>query len=414
MIILFVMAGNVVAQSRYIGTSAPEDITVIAFFNQNYLIQRETADALRRLPDVRLLVIDIHPHPSAEQAAQAAEILIRHRCAVLVTVNEWGMDIGGVLHGLLEKNRIIHVNWSVDDPFFEEIILTKKFRPSRLRIDFVSDKGYVQPMIERGYNARFLPLAADPKWFHPQPAGQEIYDHDVIFAGNSYLRQMDDLLKIAPGFIETLAPFLGDIVRRYHDDVEYDVEGHIAKKIKNISLPDHLTFEKALFIAKHAAGYLGRKQIVLALAKRYPSFKVFGENGWLRELPKERIGTAKYYDSLCGTYHRAKITVDINRMVIRNGCTQRAFDVPASGAFVITSSKPVVHDLFATNGADKEMVVFKSQSELCDLIDYYLAHEDERRAIAERGMKKVLAGHTYDHRIAAMFSAVATEFGNGR
>lgn len=414
MIILFVMAGNVVGPSRCIGTFAPEDITVIAFFNQNYLIQRETADALRRLPGAQLVVIDIHPHPSAEQAALAAELLSRHGCAMLVTVNEWGIDTGGVLHGLLEKNRIIHVNWSVDDPFFEEIILTKKFRPSRLRIDFVSDKGYVQPMIERGYNARFLPLAADPKWFHPDPAGQGGYDHDVIFVGNSYLRQMDDLLKIAPGFVDTLAPFLGDIVRRYHDDVEYDVEGHIAKKIKNISPPDHLTIEKALFIAKHAAGYLGRKRIVLALAKRYPAFKVFGENGWLRELPKERIGTAKYYDNLCATYRKAKITVDINRMVIRNGCTQRAFDAPASGAFVITSSKPVVHELFVTSGAEREMVVFKSQSELCNLIDYYLTHDDERRAIADRGMRKVLAGHTYDHRIAEMFRTVAAEFGNDR
>jgi spore maturation protein CgeB len=360
------------------------------------------------------VAIDIHPHPSAEQAEQAAELLTRHGCAALVTVNEWGIDASGVLHGLLEKNRIIHVNWSVDDPFFEEIILTKKFRPSRLRIDFVSDKGYVQPMIERGYDARFLPLAADPKWFHPDPAGQDSYDHDVIFVGNSYLRQMDDLLKIAPGFIDTLAPFLGDIVRHYHDDVEYDVEGHIAKKIRNIRLPDHLNIEKALFIAKHAAGYLGRKQIVLALAKRYPAFKVFGENGWLRELPKERIGMAKYYDNLCATYRRAKITVDINRMVIRNGCTQRAFDVPASGAFVITSSKPVVHDCFATNGPDREMVVFKNQSELFGLIDYYLTHEDERRAIAKRGMKKVRANHTYDHRIAEIFSAVASGFGTGR
>jgi spore maturation protein CgeB len=359
------------------------------------------------------VVIDIHPHPSPEQAAQAAELLVRHQCGVLVTINEWGIDTKGMLHGLLEKNRIIHVNWSVDDPFFEEIILTKKFRPSRLRIDFVSDKGYVGPMVERGYNAHFLPLAADPKWFHPEPAGREGYNHNVIFVGNSYLRQMDELLTIAPGFIDTLAPFLGDIVRRYHEDVEYDVEGHIEKKIRNIRLPDSLTFEKAMFIAKHSAGYLGRKQIVLALAKRYPSFTVFGENGWLRELPRERIGTAKYYDSLRETYCRAKITIDINRMVIRNGCTQRAFDVPASGAFVITSSKPVVHDLFTTRGAERDMAVFKSQAELFDLIDYYLGHEHERLAIAERGMKTVLAKHTYDHRIANIWKIITAEFGSG-
>jgi spore maturation protein CgeB len=385
---------------------------VIAFLNQNYLIQRETADALRRLPNSHVIVIDIHPHPSPKQAAQVAQILLRHGCNVLVTVNEWGIDVTGVLHAFLEKTRVVHCNWSVDDPFFEEIVLTKKFRPSKRRLDFVSDKGYLQPMLDRGYRAYFLPLAVDPKWFHPDPDAPEEYDHDVVFVGNSYLRQMDDLLKISPGFVDAIAPFLGQVVEAYHRDVEYDVEGHIGKEIRNIRLPDNLTFKKALFIAKHAAGYLGRKQIVLALAKRYPGFKVFGEAGWLRELPKERLGTSKYYDTLCATYRRAKIVVDINRMVIRNGFTQRAFDAPASGAFVITSSKPVVHEFFITTGPNAEIAAFNSQAKLFERVDYFLAHDEERRAIAERGKQKVLAHHTYDHRIAEMFSVMAVEVGS--
>ncbi|MBN1131346.1 MAG: glycosyltransferase, partial [Chitinispirillaceae bacterium] len=364
-------------------------------------------------PDAKVIVIDIHPHPSQEQATQVAQILLTHGCSLLVTVNEWGLDATGVLHAILETHRIIHCNWSVDDPFFEEIIQVKKFRPSALRIDFVSDKGYLQPMNDRGYRARFLPLAVDPQWFHPDPAGPEVYDHDIIFVGNSYLRQMDDLLKIAPGFVDTLAPFLGAVVEAYHRNVEYDVEGHIARELERITLPVNLSFEKALFIAKHAAGYLGRKQIVLALAKRYPAFKVFGESGWLRELPKERLGTAKYYDTLCATYRRAKITVDINRMVIRNGFTQRAFDVPASGAFLITSSKPVVREYFKTDGPEAEIAVFKTRAQLFERIDYYLASDEDRRAMAQRGMKKVLAAHTYDHRIAEMFSVVSARIVNG-
>jgi spore maturation protein CgeB len=166
---------------------------------------------------------------------------------------------------------------------------------------------------------------------------------------------------------------------------------------------------KALFIAKHAAGYLGRKQMICALAKRYPTFKVFGEQGWKRELPAERLGTAKYYDSLCATYQKTKITIDINRMVIRNGFTQRAFDVPACGSFLITSSKPVVHEQFVTKGTGIEMVVFTSLPELMELIDYYLERDQERRAIAQRGMEKVLTHHTYDHRLAEMFSVVSKE-----
>jgi spore maturation protein CgeB len=324
------------------------------------------------------------------------------------------MDAAGALGKFLDKNNIIHCNWSVDDPFYEEIILTKKFRPARLRFDFVSDKGYVASMRERGYQAHFLPLAVDPSIFFPaaaQPDAPRLWKYETVFVGNSYLRQMDDMLKSSPDFVDMMIPFLGSVVRHYHENVEYDIEGHIERKIRSLRLPEGLSFEKAVYIAKHTAGYLGRKQIVLQLVKRYPGFMVFGEPGWLKELPPERLGTAKYYDSLCDVYRSAKISVDINRMVIRNGFTQRAFDVPASGGFLITSAKPVVADYFVVDGKEKEIVVFRSSAELVKLIDYYLSHEEERLAIAERGRKKVLGAHTYDHRMAEMFGILSKELG---
>lgn len=341
-----------------------------------------------------------------------ALILEKHECRVLVTINEWGMDTGGVLFEYCDRNKIIHLNWCVDDPFFEEIIQTKKFRPSGNRFDFVSDKGYVEPMRKAGYNAFFLSLAVDPAWFHSSAidAGAKRYDNDIAFVGNTYIAQMDDLLKISPGFVDTLVPFLGTVVDNYLRNVEYDVERHIAQKIRELRrLPPNLNFKKALFIAKQAAGYFGRKKLILSLVKKYHGFRVFGDEGWTQVLPPERLGYAKYYTNLSETYQRAKITIDINRMVIRNGFTQRVFDVPASGGFLITSAKPVVADFFKISGPEQEVVVFSSARELMERIDYYLEHEEERVAIAGRGMRKVLGAHTYDHRVREMFSVAGEQ-----
>jgi spore maturation protein CgeB len=126
-------------------------------------------------------------------------------------------------------------------------------------------------------------------------------------------------------------------------------------------------------------------------------------------LPSGRLGVAGYYDRLCDVYRGAKITVDINRIVIRDGFTQRAFDVPSSGSFLITSSKPVVYDYFETSGPQQEIAVFKSHKELFALIDYYLEHEEERCAIARRGYEKVVKFNTYNHRIVEMFSVIGHE-----
>jgi spore maturation protein CgeB len=382
--------------------------TNIAFLNQSYLIQRETVEALRRIPDARVAAIDIAAHPTLHQVNVLCGILEQERCGAVVTINEWGTDTGGRFCDFCESRKIIHCNWCVDDPFYEEIILAKKYRPSPLRFDFVSDRGYVQPMRERGYRAFFLPLCTDPALFHPGPAaGGERFD--LVFVGNSYLRQMDDMLALAPEFVDSIAPFLGGIIGSYLENVEYDIEARILEVMKSISLPRELSFEKACYIAKHAAGYFGRKRIVIALARRYPGFRVFGDAGWLRDLPPERVGSAGYYNTLADVYRHARIAIDINRMVIRNGFTQRPFDILASGGFVLTSAKPVVGDFFSPCGPEKDISVFHSEKELFESADYYLSHDRERLAIAGRGRSKVLSAHTYDHRMAAMFLLISQE-----
>ncbi|HMA65432.1 MAG TPA: glycosyltransferase, partial [Chitinispirillaceae bacterium] len=103
--------------------------------------------------------------------------------------------------------------------------------------------------------------------------------------------------------------------------------------------------------------------------------------------------------------------VDINRMVIRNGFTQRTFDTLASKCFCITSAKDIVSEYFVTSGDKKEIVMFHNSNELYELIRYYLKHDQERKAIVERGYQKVISMHTYDHRVAEIFSRVSQFLG---
>ena len=99
-------------------------------------------------------------------------------------------------------------------------MFVKKYRPSPPRFYFVSNNGYVEPMRGRDYRAFFLPLGIDPTWFHPAPGdspGQ--WEYGIVFAGNSYPRQMNEMLAVSPGFVDTLAPFLGEVIEEYLRDV---------------------------------------------------------------------------------------------------------------------------------------------------------------------------------------------------
>jgi spore maturation protein CgeB len=79
----------------------------------------------------------------------------------------------------------------------------------------------------------------------------------------------------------------------------------------------------------------------------------------------------------------------------------RTFEVPGSGGFLLSDRVPHLEKYFEL---DREMAVFDDAAELPERIGYWLAHPEERAAVAEAGYQRVLREHTYDHRFAAIFA----------
>lgn len=81
----------------------------------------------------------------------------------------------------------------------------------------------------------------------------------------------------------------------------------------------------------------------------------------------------------------------------------RTFEVPAAGGLLLTENAESLADYFDVG---KEIVTFETLDEAIDKCRYYLAHEDERLAIARAGHLRVLNEHTYDHRFASLFRCI--------
>ena len=81
----------------------------------------------------------------------------------------------------------------------------------------------------------------------------------------------------------------------------------------------------------------------------------------------------------------------------------RVYEVLACGGFLLCDNQPDVRALFEDG---RDLVVFRDLSDLRQKVRHYLEHEGERREIAVRGHQTVLAGHTYRHRLAALFQRV--------
>lgn len=81
----------------------------------------------------------------------------------------------------------------------------------------------------------------------------------------------------------------------------------------------------------------------------------------------------------------------------------RLYEATGAGTCLLTDWKPNMPALFEI---DREVVTYRSPEEAVEKIRYLLEHEDERRAIAERGQRRTLSRYNYADEIRRVAPAL--------
>jgi spore maturation protein CgeB len=120
----------------------------------------------------------------------------------------------------------------------------------------------------------------------------------------------------------------------------------------------------------------------LATLKRNVYFNArFGWPGWVRRVR---------FEEYVRLYQRAKIGFNVHNRGDYTVGSYRLFELPANGVMQISDGGEHLNAFFRVG---EEVVGYKDVDDLIDRIRYYLAHEDERRAIALSGFRRVLRDH---------------------
>jgi len=94
---------------------------------------------------------------------------------------------------------------------------------------------------------------------------------------------------------------------------------------------------------------------------------------------------------------------------MKGAVNQRVFDVPASGGFVLTDAREQLARLFEP---ERETAVYASVGEIKDRVRHYLDHPAERRRITAAARQRILAHHTYAHRLETVCATMGRMFGS--
>jgi spore maturation protein CgeB len=158
------------------------------------------------------------------------------------------------------------------------------------------------------------------------------------------------------------------------------------------------------------AGYNNRRQMFANLVSY--DFKIWG-NEWPSCVPFTTLvqekGRRIEPEEYVKIFNSSKINLNLHSSMERDGVepngdfiNPRTFELASCGAFQLVDNRTLLPPLFD----DSELVTFSDRHDLIQKIDYYLAHPQERAAYAHAGRRRVLAEHTYEHRVKTMLDYI--------
>jgi hypothetical protein len=136
-----------------------------------------------------------------------------------------------------------------------------------------------------------------------------------------------------------------------------------------------------------------RERIVETLREAGIPIEVFG-SGW----PNGAVSSARAAE----IFGQSRIVLGVGSVAHNEDIRTlklRDFDAPMAGALYITHRNP---DLASLYQEDEEIVLYETATECTEKIRFYLDREDERARIAQAGLTRARASHTWDARLGVV------------
>lgn len=241
--------------------------------------------------------------------------------------------------------------WLSEDPFYIDQSL-KVIR--YFDFIFTIDQGALQ-YYEKRNNIFHLPLGTDPTIFHYHHDNLSEYKSEICFIGFPYSSRTRLFTKL----------------------------------IKE--LPFQITFIGGKWGA--TLGNLTKKENVKVISRWVkPEEVALFYNG-----AKINLNTHRPFDE---KFNKNKL------QVLNKSINNRTFDIASCRAFQLIEHMPDLHERFT----DEEITSFKNETELIELIYYFMENETERKLIAKKAEKRALKEHTFKERLKQIISKVQQNY----
>lgn len=294
--------------------------------------------------------------------------------------------------------RVKYVSWVYDSPYVLMYSQTALYDTNRI---FVFDSHEVARLRALGVrHAYYLPMGAATQHydtFVPDEQQHQKYDSDVTFVGSMYSEQHQNLFRHLEEADDYTRGYLDGIMKAqmavYGVDLlepalAPDIVASMQKVCPAYANGDGMETAQwtlANYFLARKVTEMERRELLGALSEHF-CVKLFTpqETPFLPKI--HNLGKLDYYNDMPYAFKCAKINLNITLRSIHTGMPLRALDIMGCGGFLLTNYQADFEEYFT---AGEDYVYYDGKENLLELVEYYLAHEEERRWIAANGYRKV-------------------------
>lgn len=146
---------------------------------------------------------------------------------------------------------------------------------------------------------------------------------------------------------------------------------------------------------------LERIQLLNAVSEQF-NLKLFTRDPHAAISNTVNQGPVDYYMEMPYIFHDSKINLNISLRSIQSGIPLRCMDIMSCGGFLLTNYQ---NDFLMHFTPDEDFVYYEDQEDLLRKIDFYLSHDEKRRAIAANGHEKTRQNHSFQVILSSIFDA---------
>ena len=332
----------------------------------------------------------------------------------------FGLDFSPAIAEVCAKYNIVYVSWIVDSPRG-----TLWFEAAKYPINRIFSFDYLQwkELSEAGNTQiYYLPLATDVELLQSTIISDTSqkglnYVKDVSFmaglydaAPHNYYDRIKYLPPYTKGYLDSLMEAQRHIwgINLVHTAIADNVWADLRRNIKLEMESDcderiYACFIKDMIYKKITQ--LERKEVCSYLARHF-DFALYSGSDTSYDEKIDNRGYVNYVTGMPLVFHYSKININITLHGISTGIPLRVLDILACGGFCLTNYQEEIATYFEDG---VELVIYSDFADMYKKIEYYLEHEEERKAIAKAGYEKVKNQFDYIHGIGKIVSVLEGE-----